>query len=139
MYAPQELLWEKLCVMSQLCEAVRICTATQDRRGHLKASKYSSQISEFDSSFSQSSVCRHRDYLCLYLAAWIDILLNESVLCIHGSRLLKASDCCQMFILQTSQKNMFSNGYSVTAIFLQSFIAHPIIFFSNFCDQNWTF
>ena len=45
---------------------------TQDRRGHLKAPNIGQrccQISEFYRSFSQLSVCRHRDYRGLYFAA----------------------------------------------------------------------
>ena len=106
--------------------------AAQDRRGHLKAPKFGQcccQISEFYSSFSQLSVCRHRDYRGLYFAAWIDLLFNENEFLLYSRQQTtavnysfvhwtkKASDCCQKSILQNSQKKMFSNENSETAIF----------------------
>ena len=39
--------------------------------------------------------------------------------------------------LKNSQNKMFSNEDSDIAISLRNFIAQPMIFFSNFCDQNW--
>ena len=76
------------------------------------------------SSFSQLCVCIW-DY---YLAAWIDLLFNEDDFLLYSRQqnppvdysfvhlTKKASDRCQMSILQNSQKKMFSNKKSETAI-----------------------
>ena len=91
MYSAIEKNLQNTCIFESHCRN------SQDRRGHLKAPKFSQccrQISEFYSSFTQISVCRHS---------------------VHWTK--KASDCCQMSIFQNSQKKMFSNENSETAIF----------------------
>ena len=110
------------------------CPYTQDRRGHLKARKFGqccNHISEFYSRLSQLSVCRHRDYRGLYLAAWIDLLLNENEFLLYSRQqstavnyyfvhwTKKASDCRQINILQNFQKKIISNKISETAIFCE--------------------
>ena len=73
-------------------------------------------------------VCKQCDYRGLYLAAWIDLLFNEDDFLLYSRQqntpvdysfvhlTKKASDCCQISILQNSQKKMVSNKQSETAI-----------------------
>ena len=68
-----------------------------------------------------------------------------SLFCIHGSRLLLL--IILLFIKQRRQliavKCLFSKLFKRKWKFwncypLRNFIGHLMIFFSNFCDQNWT-
>ena len=75
--------------------------------------------------------------------------MKMSFFCIHGSRLLLLIFFCS---LNKESKRLLSKVYFAkfskenvlkwkfwNCYLLQNFIAHPMIFFSNFCDQNWTF
>ena len=139
--------------LSQAIAPIQVGRSAQDRRGHLKAQKFDqgcSQVSELCGSFSLLSFCRHRDYRGLYFAAWIDLFFDEN------SIVFTAADYCSYFIfclLNKERMSLLSNVYFKKSSkegvikwefwncnnILQSFIAQLMIFFSNFCDHNWTF
>ena len=67
--------------------------------------------------------------------------MKISFFCIHGSRLLnKESEwlLSNVYFAKFSKENVLKRKFW-NCYLLRNFIAHPMIFFSNFCDQNWTF
>ena len=99
------------------------------RRGHFKALKFGrfcSQISEFYSSFSQFSVCRHRDYRVLYFAAWIDgssLLLLIILLSIKQRKQVSAVKClfCKILKRSPSTKWLEARQFQFTVTCLLDF------------------
>mgnify|MGYP001791153748 CR=1 FL=1 len=92
-------------------------------------------ISKLYGSLLQLHVCVFRHRVCrgLYITAWINLVFVEmGLFCIHSSEWLLS----KLHFAESSEENVLK--WKIWhCYFLKNFVAHTMIFFLNFCDQNW--